>query len=157
MAGRRVPGLADLRVQPEVGDQLAPVREPADVTDRRQKRDRDDQVDARNGHQPTRLGPVERVVRDRPIDQRDLAVEEVDLAQAAVERLALLDRQLKLGQPRAALLAEQITRLGAALQAAHQDRVDLVLGARARRDQLRAARQPAARHPRALVRHPDTV
>ena len=33
----------------------------------------------------------------------DLAVEEVDLAQAAVDGLALLDRQLELGQPRAAL------------------------------------------------------
>ena len=92
MAGGRVAGLADLGVQPEVGDQLAPVGEPADVADRRQERDGDDQVHARDGHQPARLGPVERVVRDRAIDRRDLAVEEVDLPQRAVERLAFLDR-----------------------------------------------------------------
>ena len=90
-------------IQSEVGDQLAPVGEAVDVADRRQEGRGDDQVHARDGHQPARLGPVERVVRDRAIDQRDLAVEEVDLAQAAVERLAFLDRQLELGQPRPAL------------------------------------------------------
>ena len=94
---------------------------------------------------------------DRLLDQRDLAVEEVDLAQAAVEGLAFLDRQLELGQAGAALLAEQVTRLRAALQPPEQDRVDLVLGARARPNQLRAPRQPAPHHSGALVGHPHAV
>jgi len=70
-------------------------------------------------------------VRDRPVNQSDLFVEEVDLTQRAVEGLAFFDGQLELGQPRAALLAEQIADVRAALEAADQDRVDLVLRARA--------------------------
>jgi hypothetical protein len=89
--------------------------------------------------------------------RRDLGVEKVDLAQAAVERLAFLDRQLELGQPRAARSAEQITDVRAALQPPNQDRVDLVLDARARLHQLRPAGQPPAHHPRALVGHPHAV
>ena len=79
------------------------------------------------------------------------------MPQAAVERLAFLDGQFELGQPRPALLAEQIAHVRAALQAPDQDRVDLVLHARARLDQLRAAREPAAHHPRALAGHPHAV
>jgi len=96
-------------------------------------------------------------MRDHAIHGRDLAVEEVDLAQTAVERLAFLDRQFELAQPRPAGLAEEITDLRAALQAADQDRVDLVLHARARLDQLRAPREATPHHPRALVGHPHTV
>ena len=55
-------------------------------------------------------------MRDRPVDQRDLAVEDVDLAQRAVQGLTFLDGKLELGQPRAALLAEQITDVRAPLQ-----------------------------------------
>src|SRR4051812_3748061 len=90
-------------------------------------------------------------------NQGDLAVEEIDLPQTAVQRLAFRDRQLEPGQPRPARLAEQITGLGAALEPPDQDRVDLVLSARARRHQLRATRQPTAHHPGALVGHPHTV
>jgi hypothetical protein len=72
----------------------------------------DDQVDPGDGHQPARLRPVEGVVGDHAIHQRDLGVEEVDLTQPAVERLTFLDRQLELREPRAALLAEQITHPG---------------------------------------------
>ena len=55
-------------------------------------------------------------MRDRPVDQRDLAVEEIDLAQRAVQGLTFLDGKLELGQPRAALLAEQITDVRAPIQ-----------------------------------------
>ena len=76
---------------------------------------------------------------------------------ARVDGLALLGRQLLLGQPAAALDAEQVRRGRAALQAAHQHRVDLVLGPRARANQLRAPRQAAAHRPDALVRDPDAI
>jgi hypothetical protein len=110
-----------------------------------------------DGHQPARVGPVERVVRDRAPDQRDLAVEEVDLAQAAVGGLALLDRQLELGQALPPRASEQIADRRAALQAPHQDRMDLVLGPGTCADQLRAARRPTAHRPCALVRHAHAV
>ena len=76
---------------------------------------------------------------------------------AGVDGLALADRQLLLGQPAAALDAEQVRGGRAVLQAAHQHRVDLVLGARARADELRAAREPAPHRADALVRRPDAV
>jgi hypothetical protein len=43
-------------------------------------------------------------LRDQPLDRGDLRVEELDLADAAVDRLALLERQLERAQPFAALL-----------------------------------------------------
>ena len=102
--GGRVAGLADLRVQAEVGDQLAAVGEAADVADGGHEGRGDDQVHAGDGHQPARpAGQFERLRRDHPLDLGDLAVEEVDLAQPGVDGLALLDRQLQLGQPRPAL------------------------------------------------------
>ena len=91
---------------------------------------------------------VKRVLRDQPLDRGDLGVEEIDLAQPAVDGLAFLDRQLELGQPPPALHAEQICDRRAAVQPAHQDRVDLVLRPRARPHQLPATRQPTAHHPR---------
>src|SRR3954447_21264104 len=138
MHSRRVPGLADLRVQPEVADQLAPIWEPVDVTNSRQEGHRDDQVHARDGHQPARVTPIERVAGDRLLHQRDFSIEEVDLAQPALEGLALLDGQLELGQPPPTLLAEKVTDVRVALQPPEQNRMDLVLCPRARLDQLRA-------------------
>src|SRR4051794_22041857 len=49
----------------------------------------EDQVLARDGHQPARLRPVQRVVGDHAIDGRDLGVEEIDLAQPAVLKAVL--------------------------------------------------------------------
>jgi hypothetical protein len=64
---------------------------------------------------------------------------------------------LLLGQPQAALDAKQVRRRRAVLQAPHQHRVDLVLDARARPDQLRAARQAPAHRADALIRRPDPI
>jgi hypothetical protein len=47
-------------------------------------------------------------LRDQPLDRGDLLVEELDLADRAVDRLALLERQLQPGEPLAALDAEQV-------------------------------------------------
>ncbi len=81
----------------------------------------------------------------------------VDLAHGGVDGLALGDRQLLVGQPAAALDAEQIRRRRAVLQAAHQHRVDLVLRPRASPDELRAAREPAAHRADALVGRPHPI
>jgi hypothetical protein len=66
--GGPVAGLADLRVQSEVGGQLAPVAEAADVADGGHERRGDGDVDAGDGHQPLDLGPGQRVGGDQPVD-----------------------------------------------------------------------------------------
>jgi hypothetical protein len=81
----------------------------------------------------------------------------IDLAQAGVDRLALAEHQLLLAQPAPALDAKEVRRGRPVLQAAHQHRVDLVLDPRARPNQLRAARQPAAHRAHTLVGRPDAV
>ena len=101
MVGRPGAGLTDPRVEAEICGQLAPVGEAADVADGGHEGRRDDHVDAGDGHQPLDLGPAQRLGGDQLIDLRDLRVEEVDLAQAGVDGLALADRQLLISQPRA--------------------------------------------------------
>jgi hypothetical protein len=100
--------LADSRIQAEIAGQLAPIGEAADVTDGGHERRRDDHVDPGDGHQPLDLGPRQRLGGDQPLDLRDLAVKEGDLAHSGVDRLALGERQLLLGQPGPNLDAEQI-------------------------------------------------
>jgi hypothetical protein len=82
---------------------------------------------------------------------------ELDVAQRAVERLRLLHRQLQLAKPLATLDPEQVRHRRAALQAPHQHRVDLVLGARPRPHQLLTPRQPPAHHPAGRVGHPHRI
>jgi len=84
------------------------------------------------------------VLGDSALEDRDLGVEEVDLAQAPIDGLALVVGQLELGQPHATAPAEGVAHRRAALERAHQHRVDLVLAARALTHQLRAARQAPA-------------
>ena len=113
-----------------------------------------DHVDPGHGHQPARPPAELSASRgDQPLDRRDLGVEELDLAQRRVDRLALLDRQLELGQPRAPLDPEQIgdRRRGRPAGASSTAWISF-LARDARRHQLRAARQPPAHHPRALDR-----
>jgi hypothetical protein len=99
----------------------------------------------------------QRVLGDRALQDRDLDVEEVDLAQAAIDRLALVARQLELGQPRAAALAEGVGHRRTTLEVAHQHRVDLVLRAGALTHELRAARQAPAQRPRVVIRQPTAA
>jgi len=99
-------GLVHARVEAEVGGELAPVAEAADVADGGHERGRDDHVDRGDGHEPLDLRPGEGVGGDEPLDLRDLAVEEVDVAQARVDGLALADGELLVGQPVPALDAE---------------------------------------------------
>jgi hypothetical protein len=142
VAGGRGARLTDLRIEPEIGGQLAPVAEAADVADGGHERRGDGDVDAGDGHQPFDLGPGQHLGGDQLVDLRDLCVEEVDLTQAGLDGLALADGQLLLGQPVPALDPEQVRGRRAVLQTTHQHRVDLVLDPRSGADQLRAARQP---------------
>jgi hypothetical protein len=90
----------------QVADQLAWALEAVDLADRGQQAGGDDHVHAGHAHQPPHLRPVKRVACDQALHCGDLDVEQLDLAHAAVDRLALLERQLQRGEPCAALDAE---------------------------------------------------
>ena len=128
-----------------------------DVADRRQEARGDDHVHAWHAHQPSDLCRVERCLGDQPLDLRDLAVQELDLAHAALDALALLECQVEPGQPLSAFDTEQIADRWATDELTHQHRVDLVLRPRARMHKLPATRQTPAHHPRAQVGPPDRV
>jgi hypothetical protein len=84
-------------------------------------------------------------------------VEELDAAQPGVDRLTLLERELETREPPAALDAKQVRARRLALQAALQDRLDLVLGPRPGAHELLTTREPATQHAAALVRHPHRL
>jgi hypothetical protein len=64
--------LADPRVQAEIGGQLAPVREAADVTDGGHECRGDDDVDPGDGHQSLDFGPRQRLGGDQLVHLGDL-------------------------------------------------------------------------------------
>jgi hypothetical protein len=101
-------GLVDPRVKADVADQMARGRKPADIADRGEHRAGGIDVHARDAHQPLDLRGLQRLTGDLLIQQRDLLVDEVDLTQTSLERLALVDGQLSLRQSRSAALAEHV-------------------------------------------------
>ena len=157
MAGGAAAGLADARVEAEVADQLARRGEAADVADRGHEGRRRLHVDAGDGHQPQQLRPGERLLGDLAIERGDLGVEEVDLAQTAIEGQPLVDRQLQPGQPAAAALAERVGNRRPLAQVAGEHAMRLVLRPCAGTHQpLTPVGQPPQR-PRPLVRRPHLV
>ena len=142
------PDWRTLRVQAEVGGQLAAIGEAADVADGGHERRRDDHVDARDGHQPLDLRPGQRLGGDAARSTAAISASRKSTWRSAESTVSRShDRQLLLGQPAAPLDAEQIRRRRAVLQTAHQRGVDLVLGARARANSCarRASRRRIAR------------
>ena len=91
------------------------------------------------------------------LDCLDLGVEELDLADSGLDRLALFFGELQPCEPGTSLLAERVGERGASDQAAHQDRLDLVLSPRSGPDQLASTLKPPAHHLRFAVGHPDRV
>ena len=87
----------------------------------------------------------------------DLSVEELDVTDTGVDRLALLQRQLQSREPLTALDPEQVRARRLALKPPLQHRVDLILRAGTGAHQLLAASQPAAQDPAALIRHPHRL
>ena len=86
---------------------------------------------------------------------RDLGSQKVDLTQAGLDGVVLIGRELQLGEPPAALLAEQVSHRRAAFEVAHQHGGDLVLGTSAGAHQLRASGGQAAQHAGLFVADPD--
>src|SRR6266508_1214384 len=146
--GRLGARLAHPRVEAEIADQLPRGREAADLADRSDQRGGGDEVHARQGEQPSHLRRGEHLLGERSLDQCDLAVEKLDLAQAGRDRLLLIARQVLLGEPAPSAGAKEVAHRRLAFQVADQRRVHLVLRARALPDQLRPSRDPAAQDPR---------
>lgn len=92
--------LADLRVKTEVGHELPGARETGGIPDRREHRRRGPDVHPRDRQQPLEPGPLKSLLGDPLVKLRDLGALEVDLAQAALDRLLLLLGELLLEQPR---------------------------------------------------------
>ena len=87
-------GLADFRVQPDIGNELVRVIEPGKVTDGGHDRDRRDRIDTRNCHQPCNDGIAEGLDGQFPVHGRELAAVEVQLPQQRVHGRALVGGQV---------------------------------------------------------------
>src|SRR5215204_4591850 len=94
---------------------------------------------------------------DHLLDRGELGLAELDLAHRAVDRLALGRRQLELGQPLAAGLAEEVAEAGLWDEPPHQRGVDLVLGRGSGADELASALKPPPHRLRRLVGDPDRL
>src|SRR5438046_2830270 len=99
MTRGRLSRLAHLGIEADIGDELLRAWEATDVADHRHERGGGDEAHPGHGHQPPDLLRAERLPRELSLDQADLRVEEVDLAQAAIHRLALVGWQLERRKP----------------------------------------------------------
>ena len=155
MARRCLAGLANARVEPHVGDELARRLEAPDVADRRPEGRRGDEVHPRHAHQPADLRGLERGSRQRALRLCDLPVEEVDLAQTAGHGLALVGGQRERLEPRSTADPEDVADRRLFLQVAGEHGVELVLCPGALANEGGAAGHPAPQRPRPLPRPPD--
>jgi hypothetical protein len=65
-----------------------------DLADRGHEARRADHVDPGHRHQPRDLNRVKGLAGDLTLDRRDLCVQELDVTQARLDRLCLLERQI---------------------------------------------------------------
>jgi hypothetical protein len=77
-------------VQPEIADEMPRGRKPAHVADHGGQRGRGHDVDAGDRHEPAHVVVAERVLGDDRADPRELAGQEVQLAQPAVDGESLI-------------------------------------------------------------------
>jgi len=89
-----VAGLADLRVQADIGHQLARIGEAGEFADCSNDRDRGDGVDAGNSHQPGHDRVGDRFNHEFLVDGSELGAVEVEVAQQRVDCRALIGRQI---------------------------------------------------------------
>lgn len=128
-AARRwlVAGLPDSRIETEVADELLGSWETLDVTDGRQKRQSDREVDAGDRHQATDVVSPGGNFSAGPIRGGELLGQEVEEAQARAEQLPFVVRERAALQPGPASDPEEIGGRAAGDQVAVQDGVDMVL------------------------------
>jgi hypothetical protein len=108
MLGGVAAGLPDPRVETEIADQPLGGGEPTEVADRGDDRQRHGGVHARDGHEPADLGAFQADPAELSVDDAQFLAVEVELAQQRPDRLLLVSREVLGGQPRPALVAEQV-------------------------------------------------
>ena len=102
-------------------------------------------------------GELQGLLGDQPLDLLDLLIEELDVAQAGLDGLILDVWQFQSPQPVPAFDPEQVRHRRAALQAAHQHGVQLVLDPGARAYELVAASEAPAHAGDPLGWHPHRL
>ena len=150
-----VAGLPDLRVQPEIGDELVGRLEPREVAHRGDDRDRDDDVNPWDRHQSSYGLIPECLLRDGPIRMRELAAQEVQLPQQRRHRRAFVLGERERLQPCPAGLPEQIRHRRARHQVAMQHCLHAVLDFGALLHQMRPRGGHPPQHRGAIVGQPD--
>ena len=128
--------MADLRVQPDIGDEPVGVVEPTEVADGGENGDAGDRIHSRDGHQPGHHRVGQGLDCQLLIHDRQLGAVEVQLPQQGLDAGAFIGRQRLGGQPVPTRLAEQIRHRRGGGQIAGQDRMDLVLDPGALPDQM---------------------
>src|SRR6266550_4484255 len=118
MTSGRLARLAHPRVKPDIGDELLRCLKATDVADHRHERRGRDEAHPGDSHEAADLLRRKRLSCERSLDQPNLSVEEVDLAQSAVDGLALVGRQLERLEPLASSLAEHVTHRRATFEVA---------------------------------------
>jgi hypothetical protein len=103
-----VPGLADLRIQPDIGDQPVRIGEAAEVADRGNNRDCGDRIHPGNGHQPGHHRIGQRFDGQLPIHEGEFGAVEVQLPQQSLHGGPFVGREWLGRQPVPAGGAEQI-------------------------------------------------
>jgi len=152
---REVAGLADLRVEAEVADQLVGRGEPAEVSDRRDDGNGDRHVDAGDGHQPAHVGLLQGHLGQFRVEEAELFAFEVQLAQQRLHCAALVGGQGLGGQPTAPFPAEQVGRRAAWQEVPGQDRLHLVLEPGALAHDVHPPAHLTTQSPSVVVGQPD--
>jgi hypothetical protein len=114
------------RVEAQIAHQPLWRREPTEVADRSDDRQRHGGVHPGDGQQPADLGALEGDPAELGVDDPQFLAVEVELAQQRLHGLLLVWWEVLGGQPRPALVAEQIRGRAATDEVAVQDRLDLV-------------------------------
>src|SRR5581483_4567232 len=108
-------------------DELLGPREPVELADGRNDRQRDGGVHARDRHQPFDLLTRQRDPPERSVDDPQLWAVEVELAQQRLDRERLIRWERLVREPAAALDPEQVSDWRPGHQVAMKDRLHLVL------------------------------
>ena len=104
--GRTQSRLPHRRVQPEVAHQLLRTLEPADVADRREDPGRDREVYARDRHQSSDRGIVDRDLCNLAVEDGQVFREPVKLTYVPIDGDSPVIRQRLTGEPRPAAHVE---------------------------------------------------
>ena len=143
MVSRPRSRLPHARVQPEIADELLGFGKALDIADRGDQRERDNHINAGDGHQAFCPFVGERRLGKIAFDGFEIVSQPVELAEVALYCQPLIPRQNLFGKPGTALGATQILMRAGRDQMGVQDRLNNVLQPRALPHNLVAPRHLA--------------